>query len=405
MKTSKELLSALSQSALMPQEEMLEIAHKKGSLFIGLPKEIAFQEKRVALVPDAVALLVNSGHRVLVEAGAGQQANFQDRDYSDAGAEIAYSPEAVYKADIIIKVALPLLNEVELMQHGQTLFCNLQLSVKPAELLRKLMAKKITSIAFEWIKDDEGIYTVVRSMGEIAGCTSVLVAAEYLSNVNEGSGAVLGGIAGISPPEVIILGAGSVGTSAARAALGLGNSVKVFDNSISRLRRLQNELGARVFTSVIQPRVLAKHLKSADVVIGALKSQKGRAPMVVTEGMVSEMKAGSVIIDLSIDQGGCVETSEVTNHTNPVFKKYGVMHYCVPNIASRVSRTASYALSTIFTPILLEVGNFGGVRNMLRQNEGVRNGIYLFRGVLTNKELGDSLDIPSKDINLLMAGL
>jgi alanine dehydrogenase len=405
MKTSKELLSALTQRALMPQEDMLEIARKRGDLYIGIPKEIAFQENRIAIVPDAVALLVNSGHRVLIESGAGKNANFQDSDYSEAGAEIAYSPEAVYKANIILKVALPLLSEVELMHENQTLICMLQLTVQPKEFLRKLSAKKITAIAFEWIKDEEDIYTVVRSMGEIAGCASILVAAEYLSNVNQGQGSLLGGMSGISPPEVVIIGAGSVATSAARAALGLGNTVKVFDNSVSRLRRLQKELGARVFTSVVQPRVLAKHLKSADVVIGAVRGQKGRAPLIVTEAMVSKMKAGSVIIDLSIDQGGCVETSEMTNHTNPIFRKYGVIHYCVPNIASRVSRTASYALSTIFTPILLEIGEEGGIKNMLRRNDGVRNGIYLYRGILTNKVLGDMFKMPYKDINLLMAGM
>jgi alanine dehydrogenase len=405
MKTSKELLASLTQSAMMPQEEMLEVARKKGKLFIGIPKEISFQENRVALVPDAVALLVNNGHHIVVESNAGKMANFQDHDYSEAGAEIVYSPEEVYKANIILKVAPPSLEEISMMQQNQTLISTLQLPIQPENFIKQMMAKKVTGIAFEWIKDDDGIYTVIRSMGEIAGLTSILIAGEYLSNVNNGQGSILGGISGISPTEVIILGAGSVGQSAARAALGLGATVKVFDNSISRLRRLQSDLGTRVFTSVIQPRVLAKHLKSADVVIGAIRGKQGPTPMVVTEDMVSEMKAGSVIIDVSIDQGGCVETSEVTNHTKPVFRKYGVTHYCVPNIASRVSRTASYALSTIFAPILLSIGEEGGVNNMLRRDEGVRNGIYLYNGILTNKVLGEMFKLPYKDINLLMAGI
>ncbi len=405
MKTSKELLASLTQSAMLPQEEMLEVARKKGKLFIGIPKEISFQENRVALVPDAVALLVNNGHHIIVESNAGKMANFQDHDYSEAGAEIVYSPEEVYKANIILKVAPPSLEEIAMMQQNQTLISTLQLPIQPENFIKQMMAKKITGIAFEWIKDDDGIYTVIRSMGEIAGLTSILIAGEYLSNVNNGQGSILGGISGISPTEVIILGAGSVGQSAARAALGLGATVKVFDNSISRLRRLQSDLGTRVFTSVIQPRVLAKHLKSADVVIGAIRGKQGPTPMVVTEDMVSEMKAGSVIIDVSIDQGGCVETSEVTNHTKPVFRKYGVTHYCVPNIASRVSRTASYALSTIFAPILLSIGEEGGVNNMLRRDEGVRNGIYLYNGILTNKVLGEMFCLPYKDINLLMAGI
>ncbi len=403
MKTSKELLASLTQTALMPQEEMLEVGRKKGRLFIGIPKEISFQENRVALVPDAVALLVNNGHTIVVETNAGKMANFQDHDYSEAGAQIVYSPEEVYKADIILKVAPPSPQEMELMQQRQTLISALQLTVQPENFLKNLMNKKVTAIAFDWIRDEDGIYSVIRSMGEIAGGTSILIAAEYLSNVNNGQGALLGGISGISPTEVVILGAGAVGEFATRAALGLGASVKVFDNSIYRLRRLQSDIGTRIFTSVIQPRVLAKHLKTADVVIGAMRSQNGRTPCVVTEEMVSEMKAGSVIIDVSIDQGGCFETSEVTNHTKPVFRKHGVIHYCVPNIASRVSRTASYALSTIFAPILLNIGEEGGVENMLRRDEGVRNGIYIYNGTLTNQVLGEMFKLPYKDINLLMA--
>ncbi|HET6225118.1 MAG TPA: alanine dehydrogenase [Bacteroidia bacterium] len=405
MKTSKQLLASLSQTALLPQEETLEIGRKKGNLFIGIPKEISFQENRVALVPDAVSLLVNNGHHVIIESGAGKMANFQDHDYSEAGAQIVYSPSDVYKADIILKVAPPSPEEIGMMQQRQTLISSLQLTVQPEDFIKQLMAKKITAIAFDWIKDQDGIYTVIRSMGEIAGSTSILIAAEYLSNVNNGQGAILGGISGISPTEVVILGAGTVGEFATRAALGLGASVKVFDNSIYRLRRMQSDIGTRIFTSVIQPRVLAKHLKTADVVIGAIRGEQGRTPCVVTEKMVSEMKTDSVIVDISIDQGGCFETSEVTNHSHPVFRKHGVIHYCVPNIASRVSRTASFALSTIFTPILLNIGEEGGVENMLRRDMGVRNGVYLYNGTLTNQVLGEMFKLPYQDINLLMAAL
>lgn len=405
MITSKDVLKSLSKGALMPQEEMLEVGKKKGKLFIGIPKEISFQENRVALVPDAVALLVNNGHHIVVESNAGKMANFQDNDYSEAGAQIVYSPEEVYKADIILKVAPPSLAEIEMMQPRQTLFSALQMTVQPEDFVKQLITKKITAIAFDWIKDQDGIFPVIRSMGEIAGGTSILIAAEYLSNVNNGQGSILGGISGISPTEVVILGAGTVGEFATRAALGLGASVKVFDNSIYRLRRLQSSIGTRVFTSVIQPKVLAKHLKTADVVIGAIRAPQGRTPCVVTEDMVSEMKVGSVIVDVSIDQGGCFETSRVTNHTNPVFRKHGVIHYCVPNIASRVSRTASYALSTIFAPILLNVGEEGGVANMLKHDSGVRGGVYVYNGTLTNKYLGDTFGIPYTDLDLLMAAI
>lgn len=402
---TKDVLFSLTKGAYAPQEEMLEVARKKGKLYIGIPKEIAFQENRVPLVPDAVALLVNNGHRIVIEAGAGKAAHFDDNDYSEAGAEVVYSPQDIYKADTILKIAPPTLEEIEMMQQKQTLFSSLQLTVQPEDFLKKLIAKKLNCVAFDMITDDAGIFPVIRAMGEIAGGTSILVAAELLSNVNNGVGAILGGISGISPTEVVIIGAGTVGEFAARAALGLGATVKIFDNSTSRLRRLQSQLGTRVFTSVIVPKVLEKHLKSADVVIGAMRASKGRTPCIVTEGMVSEMKTGSVIIDVSIDQGGIFETSEVTNHTKPVFRKHGVIHYCVPNIPSRVARTASYAFSNIFSQILLSMGDEGGFDSLVRKDAGVRNGVYIYNGILTNQYLGETFDLPFKDINLLMAAI
>jgi alanine dehydrogenase len=402
MVISKEALYSLTKGVMMPQEEMLEVARKKGKLFIGIPNEIAYQENRVPLVPDAVALLVNNGHRVVIETNAGKAANFLDNDYSEAGAEIAYSAEDVYKADIVVKIAPPTIDELEMMQHKQTLFSALQFNAQPDEYLRKLSSKKINAVAVDWITDEQGILPFVRAMGEIAGGASILIAAEYLSNNNNGMGSILGGISGISPTEVVILGAGTVAEFAARAAIGLGAYVKVFDNSTSRLRRMQSQLGSRVFTSIIQPKVLAKHLKSADVVIGAIRSKTGRAPIVVSEGMVSEMKTGAVIVDVSIDQGGCCETSETTNHSKPVFRKHGVIHYCVPNIASRVSRTASYAFSNLFAQILLSLGEEGGFESLVRKDAGVRNGVYLYNGVLTNQYLAETFNMPFKDINLLV---
>ncbi|MGE0567282.1 MAG: alanine dehydrogenase [Bacteroidia bacterium] len=405
MAMSKEAILALTKGVLMPQEEMLEVARKKGKLFIGIPKEVAFQENRVPLVPDAVALLVNNGHRVLVQSGAGKSIHFEDTDYSEAGAEIVHSPEEVYKANIILKIAPPTLEELDHMQPKQLLFSSLQLSVQPENFLKKMIAKKLNCVAYDLITDEAGIYPVIRAMGEIAGGTSLLIAAELLSNVNNGVGAILGGISGISPTEVVIIGAGTVGEYAARAAIGLGATVKIFDSSTARLRRLQNNLGSRVFTSVIVPKVLEKHLKSADVVIGALRARNGRAPVVVTEQMVSEMKAGSVIVDVSIDQGGVFETSEVTNHTKPVFRKHGVIHYCVPNIPSRVARTASYAFSNIFSQIILNMGEEGGFDGIVRKDHGLRNGVYIYNGILTNQFLAESFNLPFKDINLLMAAL
>ncbi len=404
MKTSKDvLLSLQKQGGLMPQEETLEVSHKKGSLFIGIPKETYFQENRVCLVPESVALLVNNGHRIGLESDSGKAANFDDRDYSEAGAKIVYSAKEVYEADIILKVAPPSEEEIAMMQRKQTLFSALQLTVQGNNYIKQLMDKKLTTIAFNYIKDEDGIFPIVRSMSEIAGNTSILIAAEYLSNINNGNGSMFGGITGTPPTEVVIIGAGTVGEFATRAALGLGATVKIFDSSVYRLRRLQSDLGTRVFTSVLHPNILAKELKTADVAIGAIRASNGPTPCIVTEAMVSEMKYGSVIIDISIDQGGCFETSRVTNHTNPVFRSHGVIHYCVPNIPSRVSRTASYALSNVLTPILVNIGEEGGIENLLRNNYGVRNGVYIYNGILTNKFLGETFKLPYKDLDLLMA--
>ena len=390
-------------SVMMPQEEMLEVGRKTQELHIGIPKETSFQERRVSLVPAAVAVLVANGHNVIVEHGAGECSNYQDKDYSEAGAQIAYSADQVYKARIVLKVAPPTFDEIEMMSPKQTLISALQLTVQQKNFFNHLISKKITGLAFDYIKDRSGIYPVVRAMSEIAGNTSILIASEYLSSTNNGKGMMLGGISGVPPTEVVIIGAGTVGEFAARAAVGLGALVKIYDNSLYRLRRLQNDLGMRLYTSILEPQELQKALQTADVVIGALRAKEGRTPIVISEDMVTNMKYGSVILDISIDQGGCVETSQVTNHANPVFKKYGVIHYCVPNIASRVSQTASLALSNIFTPILLDMGQKGGIDNYLRINPGVRNGVYMYNGTLTHQYIGETYNIPYKDLDLLIA--
>jgi alanine dehydrogenase len=406
MITDPELLKSLmQQGSLMPKEEMLEVPRKKGALFIGIPKETSFQEKRVALVPEAVGLLVANGHRVRIEAKAGEGANFTDNEYSEAGAEICVDKHDIYKCDIICKVAPPSEDEVNMMSGNQTFISALQIATQPKEILQKLIEKKITAIAWDYIRDEEGVFSIVRTMGEIAGTTSILIAGELLSSFSNGKGIMLGGIAGVQPTEVVVIGAGTVGEFATRAASGLGASVKVFDSSLTRLRRLQNDIGSRVFTSIIQPKVLAKAIRRADIVIGALRSNVGKTPCVVSEEMIQSMKAGSVVIDLSIDQGGCFETSRVTNHIDPVFTKHGVIHYCVPNIASRVSRTASFALSNIFSPLILEMGEKGGVVDLVRMHSGFRNGVYIYKGILTNEILGKVFDLNYKDINLLLPGM
>lgn len=397
-------VSAIAASAaILPLEAMLEVKKQEKQLFIGIPKETSFQENRIPLIPESVSLLVNNGHEILIEAGAGAASNFQDSDYSEAGARIVYTAEEVYKADIILKVAPPSGDELNFLQHRQYLWSIHQMSMQNEEYIRHLSGKKITAIGYEYIHEPGGVYPIIQAMSEIVGSTCILIAAEYLSNAFNGKGELLGGVAGIPPTEVVIIGGGTVGEYAARAALGLGASVKVFDNSIHRLRRLQNRLGERVYTSTLVPSILLKELKNADVAIGALRSNEGRTPVVVTDEMVSEMRVGSVIVDVSIDQGGCFETSEVTNHSQPVFRKYGVVHYCVPNIASRVSRTASTALSNIFTPILLDAGAAGGIDEILWRNKAFRNGVYMFRGAITNRYVAESCQLPYKDLDLLSA--
>ena len=384
---------------------MLEVERKKGSLHIGIPKETSFQERRVALVPETVSLLVAHGHEVKVESNAGAGANFSDNDYSEAGAQICKSRKEIYECNIVFKVTPPSDDEVDLMPGNQTFISALQISIQPKQVLTKLIKKKITAIAWDYIQDEEGVFSLVRTVGEIAGNTSILIAGELISSFSSGKGMMLGGIAGVQPTEVVIIGAGTVGEFATRAALGLGASVKVFDNRLSKLRRLQNDIGQRVYTSIIQPKVLAKAIRRADIVIGALRSSVGKTPCVVTELMVQEMKSGSVIVDVSIDQGGCFETSRVTNHDDPTFVKHGVTHYCVPNIASRVSRTASFAISNIFSPLLLEMGERGGVEDLIRSHSGFRNGVYIYKGLLTNEVLGKVFNLKYKDINLILPGI
>jgi alanine dehydrogenase len=395
--------SEVAKQALMqPQEALEEVKPKKNNLYIGIPKETSFQENRIALTPLSVALLVSNGHRVVIEAGAGLAANFSDNHFSEQGAKIVYDTREVYQADIIIKIAPPTMENIEMMKSHQIIFSALQMSTMKKEFILALMAKKITALAFEYLRDDGNVLSVVRAMSEIVGATSILIAAEYLSNVFGGKGLMLGGVTGVPPTEIVILGAGTVGEYAARTAIGLGAEVKVFDSSLYKLRRLQNNIGSRLFTSVMQPMVLEKAIKTCDVAIGAIRASNGRSPCIVSEETVAKMKPNSVIIDVSIDQGGCFETSEVTNHKNPVFRKHDVIHYCVPNIASRVSRTATYALTNIFTPILLDIGEMGGLMNLIWEKPGIRNSVYIYQGAMTNNDLAMRFDLLYKDLNLLV---
>ncbi len=401
MATSKPFVSpSFSYETL---EETLDIKPKGKELFIGIPKETSFSENRIALTPEAVGVMVANGHRVVIETKAGEGASYSDKDYSDAGAKIAHSKKEVFECDILVKSAPVSESECELLKYKQYIISPIHLAVMKREILQKMMDKKITALSFENLKDDSGHNPIVRSMSEIAGSAVMLIAGQYLNNANDGKGVLVGGISGIPPTKVVIIGAGIVGEYAARTALAMGASVKIFDNSIYRLKRLQNNIGGRLWTSVIEPQILAKQLKTCDVAVGALSSTGGRTPIIVTEEMVTNMRPGTVIVDVSIDRGGCFETSEVTTLEKPVFRKYDVIHYCVPNIPSGFARTASQAISNVLMPLLLETADDGGIENVVWYKINIRSGIYMFKGSLTNFYLSERFDLKYTDLNLLIA--
>lgn len=393
--------SPFSKQQLLPQEETLEILRQKGELFIGIPKENQYQEKRICLTPDAVNAITANGHRILMESGAGEAANYSDLEYTNAGAEITRDTSKVFGCPILLKVEPPTPQEIKLINPQATIISALQLKTQNKKYFEELARKRITAIAFEYIRDDEGKYPAVRSLSEIAGISSVLIASEIMAATNKGNGLMFGNISGVPPVEVVIIGAGTVGEFAARSALGLGANVKIFDNSISKLRTIQTNLRQTVYTSTIQPKNLIKALKRCDVAIGATRG-KDRSPVIVTNTMVEQMKKGAVIIDVSIDMGGCFETSEITTHDKPIIIKNGVLHYGVPNIPSRYPKTASITISNIFTPYLLKIGEDGGLENALRFDKGLRSGLYLYHGILTNKSVGEWFDLSYSDINFLI---
>ncbi len=400
---------AISKPSISPSllyeamEETLDIKTPGAKLHIGIPKEIAFQENRIALTPDAVGVLVANGNIVTIEHNAGERSHYSDRDYSEAGAQIVYDRAAVYQCPILVKSAPPVEEDIPLLQMNQIIISPIHHSALKKDIIEKMMAKRITALSFENFKDDSGTYPIVRSMSEIAGSAVMLIAGQYLSSFNEGKGVLLGGISGIPPTKVVIIGAGIVGECATRNALAMGASVKVFDNNIYRLKQMQNNLGQRVWTSVLEPRILAKQLKTCEVAVGALSNEYGRAPVVVTEEMVAAMRPNSIIIDVAIDRGGCFETSELTSYEEPTFLKHGVIHYCVPNIPSGFARTASHAISNVLMPLLLEVSDEGGLEEMIWHKFNVREGVYLFKGSVTDIYISQKFDLKYTDLNLLIA--
>ena len=395
--SSTNIFTPFSEEELIPKEEKLEIIKKGKQFSIGVPKETCLNERRTCITPDAVQVLVANGHHIIIEAGAGEGSFYTDLQYSESGAKITTDTSEVYAQDLVLKINPPTIEEIEYLKPNTYLVSALQINLRDKEYFQKLSEKKINAIAFEFIVDEYKQLSLVRLIGEIAGNISVLYAAELLALSN---GLMLGGITGVRPTDVVILGAGIVGEFATKAALGLGANVKVFDNSLSKLRRLHMIIDGRVPTSIIDPKELAKSLKRADVVIGAL-SKVSLAP-IITEDMVRKMKKGSVIIDVTIDNGKVIETSELTDMENPYVVKHGVIHCGLPNLTSKMPRTTTKAVSNFFLSYLLNYDEEGGFENMLIRKNEMKQSLYMYKGRHTKKLICDRFDLTYHDINLLI---
>lgn len=394
--------SSAGSTFMLPKEEMLELRRKGKKIRIGIPSDRGKAEYRVPLSPQAVELLVSYGHEILIEKEAGIAASYADEEYREAGALVMHDRKEIFECDIVLRVSPFDEAEIDLLKGHQALISNLQINAQCPQSIGKLMQKKITDIAYEYLEDEDGRKPVVQLMSQISGSAAVFLFNEYMSKSRGGKGVLLGSVTGISPTELVILGSGTAAEFAARAALGLGAIVKVFDDNIGSLRKLEEKLAQPIFTSVFYPKVMRKALKSADAVLGAMPV--GMPPSFrISEDMVKNMKPGSVIVDLNISQGGCFETSRCTDLNNPSFVEHGVIHYCVPNVPAIVARTASIALSNILIPILISIGEIGGIDNYIRNSKSFRKGVCVYNGILTNAPLAEKFNLAYKDIDLLLA--
>lgn len=393
-----------TQGVYIPQELLKELSKISNRLLIGIPRERQEEERRVALTPEAVDMLTDSGHHVWVESSAGLGINYSDNHYSEAGAEIVATPAEVYQADIILKILPPLPAEVALMRPRTVLFSMVQLNRFAPEAFELMMAKRINAIAYELMADERLKFPVLNIISEIEGSASITIASELLSNTQGGKGILLGGIPGVSPTEIVIVGAGNAGTVAARAALALGASVKVFDDDINKLRTIQQVLGQGLFTSTFHPNVLLNAFRSADVVIGAMRYINTRRRYVIAEELVRSMKRGALVIDLRVNQGGCFETTCCLTPSDPsVFEQYGVLHYCKQNISNHVARTTSMALSNIFVPMLFHLGDMGSIQTLIKSEAGFKQGVYMYCGKPVNEYVSSHFNMRSNNIDIYLA--
>ncbi len=392
------------ERGLMTMEKPQPTGEGQTSLRIGIPRETSNEERRVALAPSGVSALVANGHEVYVESGAGTLAHFSDNAYSEVGAQMVTGPEDLYAAcNLIAKVGPPVGEELSYLQEKQILISALHLGGTTPDFLRRLMDLGITGIGFEFIRDPDGSLPIVRMMHEIMGSMSVQIAARYLESNQGGKGVMLGGISGVPPATVVILGAGVVGEWAARTALGYGAHVIVLDSDLGALRALEHYLDRRITTAMANDQYIRQAVPSADVVIGAMMVDGQRSPVVLAEEIVATMRPGSVIVDAVMDQGGCIETSRATTHSDPTFRVHDVIHYCVLNMPSNAARTATYALTNVLVPYLIQIGHVGSINEALWRNVGLRNGAYVYRRHLTKKSLATSFGMPHRDIELLIA--
>ena len=398
-----------AEAALLPLEQRKAVGERQQRLRVGVPSEAPNGERRVALAPYAAALLIANGHEVRIEAGAGEAAQFADVEYAEAGCEVAESAGEVYpESDLVAKVFPPRPDELAMLRERQVLISALHLGGLQPDTLKGLMDLRVTGIGFEFIADADGTLPIVRMMHEISGSVAVQTAARLLESDaapggQGGRGVMLGGISGVPPATVVILGAGVIGEWAARTALGFGAHTIVLDTDLPALRAIEHVLDRRVTTAMANPTYVESAVKNADVVIGAAMSSGQRSPVVVTEEMVAGMRQGSVVVDLVIDQGGCIGTSRPTTPDEPTFVAHGVVHHCLPNLPSCVARTSTYALSNALVPFLLEIGEAGSINDALWSNVSLRTGTYVYRRHLTKKSLATMFGMPHRDIELLIA--
>ncbi|MDR1683115.1 MAG: alanine dehydrogenase [Candidatus Symbiothrix sp.] len=392
------------ETFLSPQELLQETTAARRRLTIGIPKENAATEKRLALTPEAVDIITESGHEVVLESEAGQGIHYSDHDYSESGAQITGNRAEVFACDFILKIAPPTIEEIRWMKKRATILSSLQMPDLSVETIKALSKKQISAIAFELMTPDGQTFPVRNAISEIEGAAAISVAAELLSNEKDGKGILMGGVPGVSPTEVVITGAGVAGTVAARAALALGATVKIFDSDLRKLRQIQSDLRYPVFTSVFQPNVLINTFQSADVVIGAMRYLDDSVRHVISADVIQTMKEGALIIDLRVNQGGCFETTCFLPKEHPaIFEKHGVKHYCVPNLSSRVARTAAMSLSNVFTPLIVSMGELGGINGIATADPSFRSGFYMYAGKLVNPYVAKRFNLPANDIGLFLS--